>query len=222
MPDQLTCHLARSVEALSVVDREPEMVSRAVAAARAAAPECAVSGHVQDMRSLLLDHSVDLAILPREGLQMVPPRDGQKVLCALASHIVPGGCILVDLARFCGGEGARDPDYYKPGQPDGVFSPDWTCALPDGTRLRRRSAQRVDGDSIVFDLNYVQESESPETWSSQMRVYRYGCDWIKSTVPEGMRLEQLYGSYERSPLDAGSRRILALYRKLPNLAQGGA
>lgn len=219
---RMSRHLAPRVEALQVVDLEPGMVSRAVAIARAAAPKCAVSGHVQDMRSLSLDDCFDLAIIPREGLQLLPPDEGKMTLCALASHVVPGGCILVDLARFCGGDGPRDPDYYKHDQPDGVYTNDWIRSLPDSTRLRRCSAQKNEGQSIVFDLKYVKESEPTETWSSQMRIFRYDCDWIRSSVPTGMHLERLYGGYDRSPPGPGSRRLLALYRKPPYPSQESA
>jgi len=211
---RLSRHLARKAETLHVLDLEPEMVARAVDVASAAAPGCDVHGHIQDMCSLSLDHCFDLAILPREGLQLVSPRDGAKVLHTLAAHIVPGGCILIDLARFCGYGDQRDPDYYKPEQLDGVFSMDWTRSLPGGALLHRHSAQTDEGDSIVFDLNYIEESESPVAWSSQMRIYRYDCEWVKSLSLEGLQLESLYGDYDRSPPGPGTHRILALYRKL--------
>ena len=222
---RLSRHLARKAETLHVVDLESGMVSRAVAAASAAAPECAVHGHVQDMRSLSLDHCFDLAVLPREGLQLVPPREGERVLHVLAANIVPGGCILVDLARFCGRgsqNGQRDPDYYKPEHPDGVFSMDWARLLPGGGLLHRHSAQRDEGDSIVFDLNYREESESPAGWSSQMRLYRYDSDWVTSALPEGFELERVCGAYDGSPLGPESHRILAVCRKLPDTAQKSA
>jgi len=174
------------------------------------------------MRNLALDHTAELAILPREGLQLVPPRDGQTVLSAVAAHIAPGGRIFVDLARFSNGDGLPDPDYYKPGQPNGAPSPDRTRNLPDGTRLRRNSTQMDDGDSIAFDQNYNLESEPPREWSARMRIYRYSCDWIKASAPEATLLEEVYGGYDRSPLKPGSNRTLAVFRKLPVLAKGSA
>lgn len=215
---RLSRHLAPHVAELDVIDLEPDMVARAVSVARAAAPDCRVSGYVQDMRGIHLDHRADLAIIPREGLQLVAPEDGKRVLASLARHIAPNGRIFVDLACFGHQEGARDPDYFRPGQPDGVTSPDWSRDLPGGGILHRCSAQRDEGDSIVFDLKYMQESEPSQNWSSQMRIYRYGLDMIQSSVPPGMQLEHIYGDYDRSPPDPASHRILALYRKLPGQA----
>jgi SAM-dependent methyltransferase len=215
---RLSRHIAGRVAALDVVDLEPEMVSRAVDAARAAGPECAVTGHVQDMRHLSLVGRADLAVIPREGLQLVPPDDGRKVLQAVAAHIAPGGRILVDLARFGGdgGAGRRDPDYFKPGQPDGVISPDWTRDMPGGGRLHRSSAQTDEGASILFALHYRQEPEAEQAWSSEMRIYRYSSAWVEASAPPGTRLEQVFGDYDRAPPGPGAPRILALYRKLPD------
>jgi len=211
---RLSQHLASHVASLDVIDLEPEMVARAVDLARAANPDCVVNGHVQDMRNIDLGHHADLAIIPREALQLVPPEDGKKVLASVARCIAAGGCILVDLASFNHQDGARDPDYFRPGQPNGASIPDWSRALPDGGVLHRSSSQRDEGLSIVFDLHYMQESEPSQNWSSQMRIYRYGINWLASSAPPGTRLEQLYGDYDRTPLDPSSRRILALYRKL--------
>ncbi len=212
---RLSRHLAHKAKTLDVVDLEPQMVERAVAAANASNSACKVTGHVQDMRSLLLEHQVDFAILPREGLQLVPPHDGEKVLSAIAANLAPNGLLLIDLARFVSVVGDNDPDYYKHGQFDGAATLDWTRQLSDGTSFSRSTAQSDKGDSIVFDMQYVQGSNPPKEWSAQMQIYRYNREWVVSSVPEGMQLEAFYGDYDRSALRENSTRIIALLRKLP-------
>ncbi|MEM0935714.1 MAG: class I SAM-dependent methyltransferase [Pseudomonadota bacterium] len=210
---RLSRHLAPRLAALDVIDLEPGMVARAVSAARSASATCQVTGHVQDMRDITLDSRADLAILPREGLQLVPPEDGKRVLASLARYLVPGGVIFVDLARFCHSKGAPDPDYFRPCQADGRASLDWSRKLPDGGILHRSSSHRDEGGSLVFDLTYVQESVATQKWSSQMRIFRYSIDWLEASAPPGTRLEKLYGAYDRTPPGPASRRILALFRK---------
>ncbi|MDE3080693.1 MAG: class I SAM-dependent methyltransferase [Paracoccaceae bacterium] len=214
---RLSRHLAPRVAELHLVDLESDMVTRATGAARGAAPDCSVHGHVQDMRLLDLNQTADLAILPREALQLVPPEDGCRVLAAVARHIRLGGRIVVDLARFAHHGGVRDPDYFRPGHPDGVVTPDWSRALPDGGRLHRSSMQCDEGNSLLFYLKYRLETETTQEWSSQMRIYRYDSDFLTATVQPGLRVEHVFGGYDRSPLLFESRRMIAIYQKTSDM-----
>lgn len=212
---RLSRHLAPRVERLDVVDLEPDMVARAVDSARRASPSTRVEGHVQDMSELSLPDAsgADLAIIPREALQLVPPEDGRRVLAAVAGHLAVGGRLLVDLATFTGVSDPPDPDYFKPRMPFEAWSEDWVRALPDGRVLRRASKQSEVPGAIHFEMKYSLGSDFEQQWSSSMTLYRYSCTWIDESVPTGLRLEHVYGGYDRSSPGPASRRLLALYVK---------
>lgn len=216
---RLSQHLVSKAKTLDIVDLEPDMVERAVGATNSISSQCSVVGHVQDMRTLSLDRRVDLVILPREGLQLVSPDDGKKVLSAAAAHLVPEGLIFVDLACFSKDNDPCDPDYYKHGQSTDIRTLDWTRQMDDGTLLSRSTTQSDEGDAIIFTMNYVQHSNPKVEWSSQMQIYRYDSEWVKSSAPEGINLESIYGGYDCSSLQADSVRMLALFRKLPANSQ---
>jgi SAM-dependent methyltransferase len=207
--------IAREISELTIVDIEPEMVARAAETAARSGHGVNLSGEVCDMLNLALAQRFDLAIMPREALQLLPPMQGARALAAVGSHVVSGGHLFLDLATFSGHKKASaDPDYYDPTRRDGTWEIDFTRRLADGARLTRRSAQYHDGNSILFELQH--EIDRPglqmECWASQMRLHRYERSWIDTTVPKGMTLEAVYGDYDRSKFSNMSPRMLVLYR----------
>ncbi len=54
-----------------------------------------LDGHARSNRGKTALHRTDLVIVPREGLQLVAPQDGKKVLSSLARNISPNGRIFV-------------------------------------------------------------------------------------------------------------------------------
>jgi SAM-dependent methyltransferase len=213
---RLSLRIAPYAGRLTVVDLEPEMVTRTVAALERQGHGHRVRGRVADMRELRLEERFDLALIPREALQLLPPEEGRQALAAVAAHVAPGGRLAVDLATFRPGMGG-DPDYYDPARADGVWATDWTRPLPDGSQLVRQSAQHHDGTSIRFDLQYrvLRGGRAAEDWTSGMRLHRYGRGWIDEARPDGMAVEAVHGDYDGSDFTGDSPRLIALYRRGP-------
>jgi SAM-dependent methyltransferase len=219
---RLSGRLARRAAELTVVDLEPAMVAKAAVAARAANGSIHIHTEVQNMRTLDLERSVDLAIIPREALQLLPPSEGMEALATVSAHVVEGGLLFVDVATFRAGSGpaAADPDYFNAYREDDAWCVDWTRDLPDGSRLTRRSAQRQDEASILLRLAYEIEDKhhGVESWRSEMRLYRYDPSWFGPATPDGMTLESVCGDYDCSPFSDLSPRLLAMYRKSNSLS----
>lgn len=215
---RLSVRIAALASRLTIVDIEPEMVARAIAAIRRHGHGDRVQGRVADMRNLDIADRFDLALIPREALQLLPPDGGRRALAAVAAHVISGGRLVVDLATFRPTPARPpDPDYYAPGRTDGIWATDWTRPLPDGSQLVRRSAQTHDGSSIQFDLRYevLGPGRAADNWTSGMRLYRYGRDWIEDAVPNGMAVEAVHGSYDGSDFTGDSPRLIAIYRRSP-------
>ncbi|RVI32110.1 class I SAM-dependent methyltransferase [Sinorhizobium meliloti] len=213
---RLSSRLARKAADLMLVDIEPVMVEKAAKAAAAASSTTCIRTTTCDMRTLDLDAAFDVALVPREALQLLSPDDGKKAISAIGRHIVVGGLLFVDLATFRATNGPlTDPDYFDPGRGDGTWQVDWMRDLADGFRLVRHSAQWQEADSILIELSY--EIANPrgvqDSWRSQMRLFRYDRDWLDSAPADGMVLEAVYGDYDRSSFSDASPRMLAMYRR---------
>ncbi|WP_225767862.1 class I SAM-dependent methyltransferase [Inquilinus sp. Marseille-Q2685] len=215
---RLSLRIAPYAGRLTVVDLEPEMVARTVAALEREGHGGRIRGRVADMRELRLEERFDLALIPREALQLLPPEEGRQALAAAAAHVAPGGRLAVDLATFLPVPGgAPDPDYYDPARTDGVWATDWIRTLSDGSQLVRQSAQHHDGMSIRFDLQYrvLQGGRVAEDWAAGMRLHRYSRGWIDDARPDGMAVEAVHGDYDGSDFTGDSPRLIALYRRGP-------
>ncbi|WP_284164180.1 class I SAM-dependent methyltransferase [Frigidibacter sp. SD6-1] len=219
---RLSGRIARKAAELTLVDLEPAMVAKAAVAARASNGSIHIHTEVQNMRTLDLGRSVDLAIIPREALQLLPPSEGMEALAAVSAHLVEGGLLFVDVATFRAGPGpaAADPDYFNASREDDAWGVDWTRDLPDGSRLTRQSAQRQDDASILLRLAYEIKDKlhGVESWRSEMRLYRYDPGWFGPATPDGMTLESVCGDYDGSPVSDLSPRLLAMYRKSNSLS----
>jgi SAM-dependent methyltransferase len=209
---RLSGRLARRAVELTLVDLEPAMVAKAAIAARGANGSIQIHTEVRDMRTLDLGRTVDLALFPREALQLLPPAEGAQAIAAVAAHVVEDGLLFIDVATFRAGaeQAAADPDYFDPGRDDDTWGVDWTRDLPDGSRLTRQSAQRQEAASILVRLAYEIEDKLgvQETWRSEMRLYRYDPNWFGPATPDGMTLESVYGNYDCSPFSDTSPRLL--------------
>ena len=214
---RLSGRLARRAAELTLVDLEPAMVAKAALAAREANGSVQVHMEVRDMRTLDLGRSVDLALIPREAIQLLPPSEGAQAIAAVAAHVVDGGLLFIDVATFRARaeHAAGDPDYFDPDRDDDTWRVDWTRDLPDGLRLIRQSAQRQEATSVLVRLAYGIEDKlgGQETWRSEMRLFRYDSNWFGPATPDGMSLESVYGDYDGSPFSDVSPRLLAIYRK---------
>jgi SAM-dependent methyltransferase len=208
---RLSRWIAGEAAELTVVDLEPKMVARALERARRGA-RARLDGRVADMRKLDLGREFDLALIPREALQLLAPADGARALAAVGSHVAPGGLMFVDLATFAGAGG--DPDYYDAAA-DGVWRENWTRRLGAGAELTRRSQQTRESDAILFELDYRIRRDGCETesWRSRMRLFRYDRKWVEAAAPRHMSLTAIFGGYDKTDFSAIAPRLLALYRK---------
>jgi hypothetical protein len=214
--ERLSRRIAGKASSLTIVDLQPEMMSRALEAVRRAHPGASVAGVVQDMRHLTVDGMFDLVIISREALQLFPPEEGAAILSKAASRVAAGGRLLLDMAVF-GSDALEcpDPDYHFPGHFDGVWYVNWSKAVSSGTILTRSSAQWHDADSIRFDLKYDLRCDVNvvESWASQMRLYRYERSWLDRAMPAGMSLQHVHGCYKKSVFSDASHRLTAIYRR---------
>ena len=210
---RLSRWIAEKAAELTLVDIEPKMVGRALESARPGA-RALLEGRVVDMRTLDLGREFDLALIPREALQLLTPADGARALAAVGAHVAPGGLMFVDLATFAGAC-PGDPDYYDGAAADGAWRDNWTRRLDAGAELTRRSQQTRESDAILFELDYFirRGGDETETRRSQMRLFRYDHGFLEAAAPRGMSLAAIYGGYDKTDFSAIAPRLLALYRK---------
>jgi SAM-dependent methyltransferase len=209
---RLSRWIAAKAAELTVVDLEPNMVARTLERACPGA-KARVGGRVADMRTLDLGREYDVALIPREALQLLAPAEAARALAAIGSHVARGGLMFVDLATFTPARG--DPDYYDRAAADGTWRANWTRRLEAGAELTRRSRQTLEKDAILFELDYRIHGDGRETdsWQSGMRLFRYDRAFVEAAAPLGMSLIAIYGGYDKTDFSAVAPRLLALYQK---------
>ncbi|MGV1832994.1 class I SAM-dependent methyltransferase [Agrobacterium vitis] len=208
--------LARKAADLTLVDIEPAMVDKAAKAATAASSTTCIRTATCDMRALDLDAGFDVALVPREAIQLLSPDDARKAISAISRHIVVGGFLFVDFATFrATNKLSNDPDYFDLGRRNGAWRMDWERDLAGGLKLARRSAQLQEADSILIELSYeiTDLIEVKDSWRSRMRLFKYDREWLESATADGMVLEAVFGDYDRSSFSDTSPRMLAIYRR---------
>jgi SAM-dependent methyltransferase len=208
---RLSRWIAAKAAELTVVDLEPKMVARALESAKPGA-RARLDGQVADMRRLNLGREFDLALIPREALQLLAPVDGARAIAAVGAHVAAGGLMLVDLATF---NARADPDYYDGAAVDGAWRDNWTRRLGPDAVLARRSRQMFEKDAILFELDYRirRDGRKAEAWQSEMRLFRYDGSFIEASKPVGMSLVGMYGEYNKTSYSAVASRLLALYQR---------
>jgi SAM-dependent methyltransferase len=159
---RLSRWVATKAAELTVVDLEPNMVARALKSACPRA-RARLGGRVADMRTLDLGREYDVALIPREALQLLAPADAAGALAAVGAHVAPGGLMFVDLAMFNDAHDPPDPDYYDGAATDRTWRVNWTRRLGAGAELTRRSRQTLEKDAILFELDYRIHRDRRET-----------------------------------------------------------
>jgi SAM-dependent methyltransferase len=209
---RLSRWIAEKAAELTVVDLEPKMVARALESVQPGA-RAWLQGQVADMRTLDLGRDFDLALIPREALQLLAPAEAARALAAVGAHVAPGGLMFVDLAMFTPARG--DPDYYDGAATDRTWRVNWTRRLDAGAELTRRSRQTLEKDAILFELDYriYRDCGETDSWQSRMRLYRYDRAFVEAATPPSMSLIAVYGGYDKTDFSAVAPRLLALYRK---------
>jgi SAM-dependent methyltransferase len=218
---RVSVNLGQAAKHLIVVDIEPGMVASVLNRLRDAGLSAKTTGVCADMRTLQLAEDVDLAVVPREALQLLTPDDGKAALAAIGGHVAPGGAMMIDVATFAPSDRCLgDPDYYDPNRSAGTWHVDWTRRTADGSMLTRHSAQYDDERSILIEFRYlcVGPDNSRDEWSATMRLYRYDLDWFHKSVPQGFSIETVQGDYDGSPHGPDSSRLIVLFRRDLTLA----
>ena len=216
---RLSLRIAPRAGRLTVVDLEPEMVARTVAALAAPGPwQHGSAAGSPTCEALRLEQRFDLALIPREALQLLPPEEGRQALAAVAamSRLAAGWwSISPPSAPSRAGRRTRTtmtrPGPTAPGPPTGPGR----CRTGRNWSGNRRST--TTRPSIRFDLQYrvLGGGRAAEDWISGMRLYRYGRGWVDEARPAGMAVEAVHGDYDGSDFTGDLRRLIALYRRGP-------
>lgn len=213
---RISASLACLAKRLIIVDLDAGMVAATLRMLKSAGLASNALGMCADMRTITITERVDLALVPREALQLLTPVQGMRALAAIARCVAPGGAIVIDLATFSPSELCiGDPDYFDPGRLNGVWSKDWTRAVSDTANLTRYSAQYVDQRSVTLRFRYEKRevSGARQRWAASMCLHRYDLAWIRRSLPSGVSIEAVYGSYDHGNFALGSSRLIVVLRR---------
>jgi len=210
--------LSRTKKNIVAVDQEPLMVQQLQERIDALNIGDRARAYVGDMRTLSLNTSFDLILVPQGGFQLLSSAaDVQSALTAFSRHLSGNGALLVDIATF--GKPLQDdigtaPSYFEWNIPDGVEKYDWTRELPGGKTLTRYRTQHQYRDSLVVEFRYLVHRKS-----IQKTVYASTVRWVKYNYRQavhyftscGLEVRACYRNYERAPYNgSGSRMIFLL------------
>jgi len=225
---EMPCGAGRNLDCLAAVanrvvgiDLEPAMLTAARRRLAAGPDAGTVVLHAGDMRTLELDETFDLVIVPREAIQLLDDdADVRATLATGARHLRRGGRMVVDLAMI-GTPGPHaaglTPDYYDPDVPDGVCVAEWTRSLGGRqwlTRWRVQQHDAVGGVRITF--HYRRSSgeragaaEPVASWSSEIRLQNHDVEKVAGFA-RANHLSPLavYGDYTGRPHRAGQIRAV--------------
>jgi SAM-dependent methyltransferase len=211
---RLTLALAQVARRVTALDIEPAMVAEVRKALEGSPVESRVIAAVGDLVAPSASEPVDLLIVPREALQLLPPQAAGVALPRLCALLAPGGRIVVDLARFNPGQGALapDPDYFDPGRHDGEWGTQWERRTPAGGRLQRTSRQWRTPDSLRFAFRYqlVLPGLEPEYWQADMTLFLHDAEFVRTHLGCHMQLVGVYGDYDRSAVTLSSSRNIVV------------
>jgi SAM-dependent methyltransferase len=167
------------------IDSSPAMVERA--RAKAVEAQVDLDLHVGDMRDLELDEPAGLVYCPYRALLHLPTwADRRGVFERVARSLRPGGTFAWNAYAF---------DHHVAVDYDGTHR-----ATPVPHRLRYDVPDnRVD---IVLDDG----TTSSMWWATKN-------EWLGLSDVAGLRVEALYGDFDRSPLTADSREYVFVTRR---------
>lgn len=225
---EMPCGAGRNLDCLAAVanrvvgvDLEPAMLKAARRRLAAALDAATVVLHAGDMRTLHLDETFDLVIVPREAIQLLDDdTDVRATLASGARHLRRGGRMIVDLAMV-GAPGPHaaglTPDYYDPDVPDGVCVSEWTRSLGDREWLTRWRVQQHDaGGGVRITFHYrrsrgdrADAAGAVASWSSEIRLQHHDVEKVAS-LARANHLSPLavYGDYSGNPYRDGQIRAV--------------
>ncbi|MFH9426357.1 class I SAM-dependent methyltransferase [Streptomyces sp. NPDC017529] len=202
-------------------DLEPGMVDQVRARIEKAAAQDRVTAVQADMRELDLPERFDLILVPQEAFQLLhEPGDAERALPRLASHLRPGGTLLLDLHTFDSdgsraGSRARDvsplPDYFDPRLAEGRVVTEWRRPVPPTGWLERARSQHSEGSRmrIVYDYRFGEGDRELDRWTSSIRMRRYTADGIADLAARsGLRIQRMALDYAGTPWVPGAARMV--------------
>lgn len=161
-----------------------------------------------------LDGTFDLAIIPFRAFQhIVNTEDQLSCLNRIAEHLSPGGKLIFDVFHV-------DPQRIN--NPDHLIESE-DCPemeLPDGRRMRRcnrivafNPAEQYNDVELIYYLTDIHGTTDRIIQSFAMRYFsRYETEHLLARC--GFEVENLYGDFDESPLQAESPEMIFLARKL--------
>jgi SAM-dependent methyltransferase len=203
--------LARAGHAVTGVDRDASMLTRARArAAEAGIPPERLALHEADLVDVRLSDAgrYAFALLALNSLMVLPDRDTQRAAFrTLAAHLAPGGLAAVD---------AWLPDADDLGRYDGRVILEWIRPDPTTGALVTKTGSAVHDAATgtivltaVFDE--APQGGSPTRWIRQDRLRLVSADDLAEFAEAaGLRIELVAGGYDLEPFGPGAERAIVV------------
>ena len=233
---RLAVPLAAAGHAVTAVDRDPAMLERAYARARAYARPDAGTGsggrtEAPPARARRGDADLDLELIEADLLDLDLPgaggyqlafialnsmfllatRDAQRrALAMIARHLAGGGIAAIDVWL---------PDAHDLARFDGRMIFEYERAEPEtGHEVTKVAAARYDQATAAVDLTAIYEEGpaggTPVRWIRRDTLRLIGADELASmAVDAGLEVEQIAGDYDLSAIGPGSDRAVLIARR---------
>ena len=189
------------------VDSSAEMLALAREALGRARPGSRATLHQADMRSLALGRRFPLALVALDSFGLLHRRgDQQAALDRVHEHLAPNGLLVLDVANgnLRGGE-ARDDlllQYAGTDPSSGRPLSKWTARSTD-------LAEQVDRFTYFYDT--VREDGAVVRRTAELALRYFGRFELELLLERaGFAVEALYGSYDLTPFQAESERLIAV------------
>ena len=174
---------------------------------------CRIDFAQGDMRTLSLDRTFDLVVVPIDAFQLLHnDADAIKSLKSLSRCLSGRGSLLIDLARFGDAtlSSASRPIFYDPGQADGDIVREWTRPLPCGSSLTRSRRQLHDGRFVNFRFYYdLVSAQKASHMYTDLILRSYTQDQIEALIAAaGLKVLASFGDHHRSPITEKCARFI--------------
>lgn len=202
---RLAIPLARAGLKVVGIDSSPAMLA---VAQRKAGGELAERLRLvpADMRDFDLGQQFGLILCALGGFCHLEDADGQlQALTCARRHLLPRGLLVVDLPAF-------DPAAWDPGARALVH--EWTRRHPDlGVTVSKLSSVEADlaaqTQRLTLIFEEVDEAGAVRRRTADLRlryVFRYEMEHLLARA--GLRVHNVYGSYDLDPYETGSPRMI--------------
>ncbi len=160
-----------------------------------------------DMRDFSLDRRFPLVIIPFRSFQLLlSVADQHQALAAIKEHLVPDGRLVFSLFVPDLGHLARDPSIPVSGREVTDPATGHTLLIGDQNRYDTFN-QVVDARTIVEELDEHGELVRKLYKDYQLR-YLYRFEALHLLDASGYRVLDVYGSFDREPLDESSTEMI--------------